>query len=161
MVPAVIYGLAIVIIGVAQTSIAPRLALRGVEPEFALVLVACIGLARGPAAGCAAGFLSAVIVGSLEGQGLGGLLLRDMVAGLVCGAFRGQLFAERVPVAVGFALAVVFVAGALSAIFGGGVGFTTWLSAASIKAVYSAVCAIPIFAFVRGVSRRFPRRSDA
>ncbi|MFQ6097206.1 MAG: hypothetical protein ACE5O2_05705 [Armatimonadota bacterium] len=161
MVLAVIYGLALIVVGVAQTTIAPRVSIRGAEPELALALVACIGLARGPAAGCAAGLLSALVVGSLEGQGLGGLLLRDMAAGVACGAFRRQFFAERLTVAVGLALLVVFIGEGLARAFSDGMGFPAWLSATSISAVYSAAFAIPIYALVRWVSRRFPRQEEA
>jgi len=162
MVPAVIFGLAIVLAAAVQTSWPPELALRGVSPELVVVLVNSVGLVRGPKAGVAAGLLGGLLVASLAGSGapFGGILAAYMLVGFLAGKLRGGVFAERLVIALTAAGVAVILARLVIMAVAPPPRLGRWFVELALQAPYSAVLAVPVHLLVRFVHQRFPAGTE-
>ncbi len=153
------YAGAIVLLAAAQRAWPPVLMIRDLSPDLLVVLVCAIGLLRGPLSGYAAGFGAGLLAAAAQGGAFGAVLVSRMATGLAAGLLRERIFAERLVVApVAAALATV-VADLIQLAFAPpSQSFAQWLQELLIRVAYNAVCAPPLYLFVRAVDRRYPRR---
>ena len=93
-----------------QTTLAPHLRLLGAYPDFALIVVVCVGLVEGAETGAVFGFLTGIItaVALLEPLGLGAFVL------VLVGFFAGR-YAETADLSLGIAPMVSVFAATLLA----------------------------------------------
>lgn len=151
---AVAAAAALYLAATAQTSLAYRLAIGPAQPDFVLVLVICIGLLRGPTTGTWVGFGGGLFLGLLRGEGLVGLAIGNMLAGLLAGRQQRRLRVEHWLAAPLTALWLTLVASVIA--------FLLWrpglighgLKTAAAAAPYNAVLSLPVFALTRWVDRR-------
>jgi len=118
-------------------------------PELVLASVACLGLIRGAAAGCAAGLVGAVLIAGAGHVPLGGLSIGLMLVGAGAGMLRGSLFSERMFVAVLCATLGVAVADLVRLIVTPPPGFVVWLRDTGAAMLLTAIFTPGIFAFAR------------
>lgn len=125
----------------------------GQGPDVVLATVVAVALCAGPVAGCFAGLVGALLLGSVAGSWLGGLFIAYMSLGTVVGLMRGQLLAERVLVAVVVALIASPIAALISLLFAAPTTPGPWLLHTLTAAPYTALVAAPVFAGVEAVIR--------
>ena len=75
-----------------QLSVAPRIAILGVRPDLALLLVTAWGLLRGARWGAALGMATGVLLDVIGGLPVGTLTSGLALAGLISGIGEGHLF---------------------------------------------------------------------
>jgi rod shape-determining protein MreD len=94
--------LAIVGAAILQATLAPYLAIGGVEPNFLLLAVVTLALTEGPVVGASAGFAAGLIFDLLGTGPVGAMALVLTVTGYLAGALQANLFAEgwRLPLSV-------------------------------------------------------------
>lgn len=129
------------------------LLLQGQGPRVVLATVIAIALSGGPVAGCFAGLIGGLLLGSAESSWLGGLFIAYMGLGTVIGLMRGHLLAERVLVASVVALIASPVAALIGLLFAAPPSPGAWLLQTLAAAPYTALAAAPIFAAVELVTR--------
>ncbi len=129
------------------------LLLQGQGPRVVLATVIAIALSGGPVAGCFAGLVGGLLLGSAESSWLGGLFIAYMGLGTVIGLMRGHLLAERVLVASVVALIASPVAALIGLLFAAPPSPGAWLLQTLAAAPYTALAAAPIFAAVELVTR--------
>lgn len=129
------------------------LLLQGQGPRVVLATVIAIALSGGPVAGCFAGLVGGLLLGSAEGSWLGGLFIAYMGLGTIIGLMRGHLLAERVLVASVVALIASPVAALIRLLFAAPPSPGPWLLQTLAAAPYTALAAAPIFAAVELVTR--------
>jgi rod shape-determining protein MreD len=157
---AVIFGLCVAVAAAAQTSLGPYVAIGEAAPNIVVVLVACVALRRGQLAGCGLGLVGGFLLGALDGMSLGREMVGCMVAGFAAGMLRGRLFTERSSASLLVGFCAVLVAEFVPYLAGPQVPLLTWMRVAGLEAAYSAILAIPLYAFVRWVDRLLPGRAD-
>ena len=124
----------------------------GQGPHLVIASVVSIALCAGPVAGCFGGLLGALLLGSVEGAWLGGPFFGYMALGLVLGLLRGELLAERAPVAALVTLAAVPAVALVRLIFAAPPSLGPWLLDTALSAPYSALVAMPVFGLFRAVT---------
>ena len=157
---AIIFGVCVAVAAAAQTSLRPHLTIGVVAPTIVIVLVGCVGLVRGPVAGCGLGLLGGFLLGALDGGSVGLEIAGGMVAGFLAGTLRGRIFTERRSVSLLVGFGAVVVAEVVSCIMAPPAPFLRWLRIVGFEAVYSAVLALPLYIFVRWIDRVLPGRLD-
>jgi len=133
----------------------------GVAPSFALILIACIGITRGPLAGCAAGLFGGFLAATVGEAGFGATLMSHMVIGFACGQARGRVFADHVLVAPVIATLVVILAAFIELVISPSSHFLPWLAGLGRSIVFTAVGSPIAYLYARAVSRRWPQRTEA
>lgn len=99
-------GVVLVAAVLLQTAVAPHLRLLGANPDFALIVVVCVALVKGPETGAVFGFLTGMLtaVALMEPFGLSAFVF------VLVGYLAGR-YAETAELPAGFApLVTVFVA---------------------------------------------------
>jgi rod shape-determining protein MreD len=139
---------------ILQVSIAPRLAVFGVVPNFMFLVVVTIALTQGPVAGGVSGLVGGLIFDLLGSGVVGPFALVLAVVGYVAGLLSANLFAEGwllpVSVVAGASLSTEVIYGIVLAVLGSGLPF--WREFLTIMlpgAVYHtalAVIAYPLLA---------------
>ncbi len=91
-------GMALLVAGLLQTTIAPNIRILGANPDFALLIVVSVALLRGAEVGAIFGFLtgSLVAIALMEPVGLGAFIF------VLVGYFVGR-YAETADLSAGFA----------------------------------------------------------
>jgi rod shape-determining protein MreD len=150
---------AILVATILQVSIAPRLAIFGVVPNFIFLVVVTLALVEGPVAGCVAGFFGGLLFELLGTSPIGPYALVLCAVGYAAGMLTANMFAEGwlLPVTV------VFAAGLVSEVFYGillvvlDVGQPFWTSFIQIMlpgAVYNTVLAVLAFPLLARLLRQ-------
>ena len=157
MTPAIAHAVAIILAAALQRAWPAPLRVADVGPDLALVLVACIGITRGPVAGCAAGLLGGFLVAAATGTGAyGAVLVSHMAVGFLTGLFVDHVIA---------ALVVVLLATVLGAFIHLVVSppsqFMPWLAGAAIGVVYNTLISPMAYLYARAVNLRWPKSTEA
>ena len=141
----------LVICIVAQSTILGGVAIRGVRPDLALLVLVFVSLRRGPMVGQVSGFLSGFLEDLMNVSPLGFHSLLRTVIGYLFGLLSGNMFID--PFLMPIILAVVatllkgVLSGVISAIFGiASSGFITFTGRLWIEMGYNGVVAPFLFA---------------
>ncbi|NPV47670.1 MAG: hypothetical protein HPY69_11975 [Armatimonadetes bacterium] len=125
-------------------------------PHLTLAAVICLGLGTGGASGLTAGFLGALLWGSISSATLGQLFVSHMGLGFFAGSLRGRVFADRVLVAMLLVGIGVLVASLVELLLAPPPSPQPWMWQALVRALYSAAVAAPIYLLVRSLRRFYP-----
>ena len=142
----------------AQVTCFSKMVVFGTNPDFALLVVASLGLLGGSVAGAVAGFSIGLLIDSLLLQTLGAFALALLAVGYVAGRYRenvGRPTRGAVPL-LGAAFTLLGVLAFAGIQVGTGVEAdvsTLVIRDAFIKTLLGAVLAIPVFYAVRLVVR--------
>jgi rod shape-determining protein MreD len=135
---------------VLQVALAPHLAIRGVVPNFLLLVVIAVALMEGPRYGTAAGFASGLAF-DLVGTGpIGPMALVLCVVGFIAGSLQENMFAEgwRLPVTVVVITSFATELGYWTVLAVAGTGESFWSTFVNIMlpgALYNGVLALVTF----------------
>lgn len=101
---------ALIVAWLLQTTVAPNVRILGANPDFALIILVCVGLLRGSEVGAVFGFVAGtlVAVSLMQPLGLGAFFL------VIVGYFAGR-YAETADLSTGVAPMVSVFAGTLLA----------------------------------------------
>jgi rod shape-determining protein MreD len=149
----------IIINYVAQTTFWPELAILGITPDTALILIISYGMLRGEIEGALFGLASGFLMDMFGGVYIGLYALMGFVAGYVSGKPFRDFFKDNyfLPFFIVSGITVVyqFVLYVALVMFRGQLDF--WFYVHSIilpKTVYTAALAIPLYMFMHFVNRR-------
>lgn len=162
MIPAIAHAVAIILAAALQRVWPAPLRVAGVGPDFALILVACIGITRGPVAGCAAGLLAGFLVAAATGTGAyGAVLVSHMAVGFLTGQARGRLFVDHVVAALVVVLLATVLGAFIHLVVSPPSQFMPWLAGAAIGAVYNTLISPMAYLYARAVNLRWPKSTEA
>ena len=144
---------ALVICIVLQSTILGRVAIRGVRPDLAMLLLVFVSIRRGPMVGQVSGFLTGFVEDLMNVSPLGFHSLLRTVVGYLFGLLSGNVFID--PFLMPIILAVVatllkgLLSGVVSALFGiASSGFITFTGRIWIEMGYNGVVAPFLFALL-------------
>lgn len=136
-----------------QSTLLGRIAIRGVRPDLALIVLVFVSLRRGSMVGQVSGFVSGFLEDLMNVSPLGFHSLLKTVIGYLYGVFSGNVFVD--PFLMPMVLAVVatilkgVLAGVVSAVFGiASSGFITFTGRLWIEVAYNGVLAPFLFALL-------------
>lgn len=138
----------------------PWLQLAGTTPHLGLIAVIAFGLMRGPQMGLVTGFIAAFLSASTGNVPMGNLFLSHMLAGFGAGVLRGGFFSTRISVAVLVTLVASAVASVVGLLLTPPARPRPWLYPMVVRAVYTGVWCIPLFALIRWLTRRLLGHED-
>lgn len=138
---------------VLQSTILSKIAIRGVRPDLALIVLVFVSLRRGSMVGQVTGFASGFIEDLMNVSPLGFHSLLKTVIGFLYGLFSGNVFIDPflMPIILTIAATILkgFVSGLISSIFGiAASGFITFAGRLWIEVGYNAVLAPFLFALL-------------
>jgi len=152
---------ALVLCAALERAWPPGIRFGTIAPALPLVLVACIGITRGPVAGCAAGLLGGLLVASAPGGSFGVIIAGHMAVGLVAGKCRGRVFADHILVAPVVAVLATLAAELIELVVSPPSHFFPWLGELGLAMLYNALVSAPLYLFAQFINRRWPHREDA
>ena len=136
-----------------QSTILSRVAIRGVRPDLALIVLIFVSMRRGPMVGQVSGFATGFLEDLMNVSPLGFHSLLRTVIGYVYGLLSGNVFID--PFLMPIILTVIatilkgILAGIVSAIFGlAASGFITFTGRLWIEVGYNGVIAPFLFALL-------------
>jgi rod shape-determining protein MreD len=136
-----------------QSTILGRVAIRGVRPDLAMLVLIFVSMRRGPMVGQVSGFVSGFLEDLMNVSPLGFHSLMRAVIGYVYGLLSGNVFVD--PFLMPIILAVVatilkgLIAGIVSALFGiVSSGFITFTGRVWIEVGYNGIVAPFLFALL-------------
>ena len=136
-----------------QSTILGRVAIRGVRPDLAMLVLVFVAIRRGPMVGQVSGFLSGFLEDLMNVSPLGFHSLLRTVIGYLFGLLWGNLFID--PFLMPIILAVIatllkgLLSGIVSALFGiASSGFITFTGRLWIEMGYNGVVAPFLFALL-------------
>jgi rod shape-determining protein MreD len=145
--------IALVICILLQSTLLGRVAIRGVRPDLAMLVLVFVAMRRGPMVGQVSGFLSGFLEDLMNVSPLGFHSLLRTVIGYLFGLLWGNVFVD--PFLMPIVLAVVatllkgLLSGIVSALFGiVSSGFITFTGRLWIEMGYNAVVAPFLFALL-------------
>ncbi len=145
--------LAMVICILLQSTILGKIAIRGVRPDLALIVLIFVSIRRGSMVGQVAGFATGFLEDLMNVSPLGFHSLLRTVIGFLYGLLSGNMFID--PILLPIILTVIgtimkgIVAGIVSAIFGiASSGFITFTGRLWIEVGYNGVVAPFLFALL-------------
>ena len=145
--------IALVICILLQSTILGRIAIRGVRPDLAMLLLVFVAVRRGPMVGQVSGFASGFLEDLMNVSPLGFHSLLRTVIGYVFGLLSGNVFID--PFLMPIILAVVatllkgILSGIVSALFGiESSGFITFAGRLWIEVGYNGIVAPFLFALL-------------
>ena len=145
--------LTMVICILLQSTILNRVAIRGVRPDLALIVLIFVSMRRGPMVGQVSGFATVFLEDLMNVSPLGFHSLLRTVIGYVYGLLSGNVFID--PFLMPIILTVIatilkgILAGIVSAIFGlAASGFITFTGRLWIEVGYNGVIAPFLFALL-------------
>ncbi len=136
-----------------QHALPPWLQFGGVMPELTLVAVVSIGLLRGSALGCIAGFIGAFLSAGTGSHPMGTLFITHIGSGYAAGLLAGRLFSSRISIAALAALVAVIAHSLIGLILTPPAEPQPWLRAMFGKAVWTGFWALLLYPAFRAVSR--------
>jgi rod shape-determining protein MreD len=144
---------ALVICIVLQSTILGRIAIRGVRPDLAMLVLVFVSVRRGPMVGQVSGFVSGFLEDLMNVSPLGFHSLLRAVTGYLFGLLSGNVFID--PFLMPIILAVVatllkgLLSGVVSALFGiASSGFITFTGRIWIEMGYNGIVAPFLFALL-------------
>ena len=144
---------ALVICIVLQSTILGRVAIRGVRPDLAMLVLVFVSIRRGPMVGQVSGFLTGFLEDLMNVSPLGFHSLLRTIVGYLFGLLSGNVFID--PFLMPIILAVVatllkgLLSGVVSALFGiASSGFITFTGRIWIEMGYNGVVAPFLFALL-------------
>jgi rod shape-determining protein MreD len=145
--------IALVICILLQSTILGKIAIRGVRPDLALIVLIFAAMRRGPMVGQVSGFAAGFLEDVMNVSPLGFHSLLRTVIGFMSGLLAGNVFID--PFLMPILLTVVatilkgFLSGIVSAIFGiASSGFITFTGRLWIEVGYNGVIAPFLFALL-------------
>jgi cell shape-determining protein MreD len=156
------HALAIVIAAALQRAWPEPLRVGVVSPNLVLVLVACIGITRGPVAGCASGLFGGFLAGAVGGDGAyGSLIISHMVVGFLAGQARGRLFVDHMIAAPVVALLATVLGTLIQFVGSPPSQFSPWIGESGIEALYNILVSPLAYLYARAVNLRWPLNTEA
>ena len=145
--------LLIIINIIIQSTLLQHIAIRGVIPNTAIIIIVSFALLRGSVSGAAAGFFSGLIYDILFGNSVGFYALLGIVTGWICGIFNTNFYRENYFLPAVLSCAAILFYDSAIYIFGmiQGINFSYISILFNIilpEAVYTAVFVIPVYRIV-------------
>lgn len=135
----------------AQESIAPRLAIASVTPNFLIVTLGSIALFTSRRTGAITGFVAGLLEGAAAGANLGAYVVSRTVTGFVTGWFTDLEFEANAILPL-LAVAIATLCAQILLMFGAPPPqITRFLLATIGSAMYNGVLAIPLFLVLKRV----------
>jgi rod shape-determining protein MreD len=138
---------------VLQSTILGRIAILGVRPDLALIVLVFVALRRGSMTGQVAGFTSGIVEDLVSASPVGFHMLLRTLIGFLYGLFSGNVFVD--PLLMPIVLTVVatilkgLISGIVSLVFGlKASGFLYFTGRLWIEAGYNALAAPFLFALL-------------
>jgi rod shape-determining protein MreD len=136
-----------------QSTILGKIAIRGVRPDLALIVLIFVSLRRGSMVGQVSGFASGFLEDLMNVSPLGFHSLMRTVIGFLYGVFSGNMFIDPflMPIVLTIIGTIVkgLLAGIISAVFGiAASGFVIFAGRLWIEVGYNAVLAPFLFALL-------------
>ncbi len=150
----------VILIVALQQAWPPWLQMANTTPHLGLIAVVGFGLLRGPQAGVIMGFVAAFFAGSSASDPMGSLFISHMLAGFGAGLFRGGFFSTRISVATLVVFAASIVASLIQLLVAPPSQPQPWLYPMFIRAILTAICCVPLYALIRGLSARLPGHDE-
>ena len=145
--------LALAVCILLQSTLLNRIAIRGVRPDLALIVLIFVSMRRGSMVGQVSGFVSGIFEDLMNVSPLGFHSLMRTVIGYLYGVFSGNVFID--PFLMPMILTVIatilkgVLAGIISAVFGiASSGFITFTGRLWIEVAYNGVLAPFLFALL-------------
>ncbi len=144
---------ALVICILLQSTILGRVAIRGVRPDLAMLVLIFVSLRRGPMVGQVSGFASGFLEDLMNVSPLGFHSLLRTLIGFIYGLLSGKVFIDPflMPIILAAVATVLkgIIAGIISALFGiASAGFITFAGRLWIEVGYNGVVAPFFFALL-------------
>ena len=138
---------------VLQSTLLPKIAIRGVKPDLTLVVLIFVSLRRGAMTGQLVGFAAGLAEDVVSLAPLGFHALMRCIAGFVYGLFLGNVFVDPLLMPLLFVLAGTLAKGILSGllvvVFGASSqGFAAFAGPFWIEMLYNALLAPFVFALL-------------
>jgi rod shape-determining protein MreD len=138
-----------------QQSVAPRLAIGAVSPDFLLVAVGVLGLFASRRSGTLLGFFGGLLMGAISGANMAGYVFSRTLAGFLIGWFNDLEFDTGAVMALVATAFLTLVSGLLHTFIAPppAAAFIGTLGATIGAAVVNGVLAMPLYLIVRPVLR--------
>jgi len=136
-----------------QSTLLGKIAIRGVKPDLAMIVLVFVSLRRGSMVGQVSGFASGFLEDLMNVSPLGFHSLLKTVIGYLYGVFSGNVFVDPflMPMVLAVAATILkgVLAGIVSAVFGiSSSGFITFTGRLWIEVAYNGVLAPFLFALL-------------
>lgn len=157
-----VFAIVIIINFVLQSTFFPHVALLGVTPDTALVIIVSYGILRGDIGGAIFGFFTGLVTDLLSGTTIGVFALLGFLTGFVCGKpfrdfFKDNYFLPFMIVVIA-SVAYQTMLYVLTTMFQGQISFIHYAGAIILpRTVYTASLAIPLYSFMHFVNVRIER----
>ncbi|MBE6008534.1 MAG: rod shape-determining protein MreD [Lachnospiraceae bacterium] len=159
----IVTGLLIIINIVIQSTLLQHIAIRGVIPNTAVIMIVSFALLRGSVSGAATGFFAGLLCDILFGNTFGFYALLGTVTGWICGSFNTNFYRENYFLPAVLSCASVFLYDCAIYLFGivQGISFSYISLLFNIilpEAVYTAVFVIPVYRIVFAANEQLESR---
>lgn len=159
MVRVAVFGVIIFFNFILQTTLFPHLAILGVTPDSALILIISYAILRGDIEGGIFGFFVGLMQDLMGGRVVGFYALLGFIVGFSCGKPFRDFFKDNyfLPffVVIGVSFVYQLVVYASTVMFLGGQAFWFYLRVIILpKTIYTASIAVPLYAFVHFVNSK-------
>jgi len=148
-----------------QATLFPHLAILGVTPDTALVLIVSYGILRGEIEGAVFGFFTGLVHDMIGGMVIGVFALLGFLTGYVCGKpfkdfFKDNYFLPFV-VVLGVSVVYQFMLYVTTVLFTGQFAFFHYFTTIIVpKTIYTASLSIPVYSLLHFINARIERRED-
>jgi len=151
---------------VIQSTLFPHLAILGVTPDTALILIVSYGILRGEIEGAIFGFFTGLVQDLLSGMIIGLFALFGFLTGYVCGKPFKDFFKDNyfLPFAVVVVVSLVyqFAVYVTTILVTGHLEFWHYFTTIILpKTIYTASLSIPLYSFLHFVNSRFEAASGS
>ena len=159
MVRILVMAVIIIVNFVLQSALFPELALLGVTPDTALVLIVSYGILRGDIEGAVFGFFSGLMFDMFAGMFLGLFALLGFLTGYVCGKPFKDFFKDNyfLPFVVVVMASIVYqvIVYILTQMFAGNLDFLHYARTIILpQTIYTASLSIPLYGFLHFVNAK-------
>jgi rod shape-determining protein MreD len=134
-----------------QASLAPRLAIAQVAPDFVLIVLGSVSILSSRRAGTVSGFFGGLIEGGLAGANLTQYVISRSLAGFLTGWLTAWEFEATVIVAFFAVVACTLEAQLLLLFLAPPTRIFAFLLATIGSAIYNGVLAMPLFALLKRI----------
>lgn len=134
-----------------QATVAHRLQIHGVQPDFNKVVLICIAINTPVHTATAYGFLSGWLMGSVVGMSVGSYLVSRMALGASLGLLELRVFRHNPVVLILSALTGSLLCEAVFFLFSPQENVTHWVVLATGESLYNLLFVLPIAVWVRRI----------